>query len=145
MNTGKKIEWNVLDNGCWECISHSTDNSGYPRLTRKGKLEQMSRYFYKKYNGDLCNNEIVRHTCDFPKCINPKHLVKGNFFDNMRDRDSRGRTARGEKHGFARLNESQVLEIKNNPLISMAYYARKFGVAHSTVKSIRHGLTWKHL
>ena len=29
----KEIKYKVLETGCWECISHSVDSSGYPVAT----------------------------------------------------------------------------------------------------------------
>lgn len=145
MNTGKAIKWEVLPSGCWKCTSHSTDYHGYPRLTRNGKLENLSRYIYRNNNGELLDSEMVRHKCDYPTCINPAHLVKGNHGQNMQDRDLRNRTARGERHGFARLTEKDVLDIRNNPQITLWDFARRLGVGFSTVRYARKGITWKHL
>lgn len=39
------------------------------------------------------------HTCDWPPCCNPAHLVKGTHQDNVNDRHRKGRDARGESHG----------------------------------------------
>ena len=145
MNNGKKIRWEILSNGCWKCSSHSTDYNGYPRITRNGKLENLTRYVYKINNGNLLDTEIVRHTCDFPTCINPEHLIKGSYMDNMNDRNSRNRTALGEKNGQSKLKEWQVKEIRNNPDISLWTYARKFNVGFSTVRYARNKITWKHI
>lgn len=35
--------------------------------------------------------EVARHTCDFPSCCNPNHLVVGTQLDNIQDTVSRGR------------------------------------------------------
>lgn len=59
---------------------------------------------------ELCNDflpEVVRHSCDNPKCINPKHLLAGNPMLNMVDRQKRGRT-----HNF--VSEDEVSRVKNH-------------------------------
>lgn len=35
---------------------------------------------------------VVRHACDNPPCVNPKHLLEGTQKENMRDASERGRT-----------------------------------------------------
>ena len=145
MNKGKEIRWEVLKNGCWKCVSHSTDYGGYPRLSRSGKSENLSRFIYKKDNGILLDEEVIRHSCDYPTCINPDHLIKGSYADNMQDRNIRNRTARGEKHGIARLTEEKVMEIRNNPNVTLWEFARRFDVSFSAVRYARNGITWKHI
>ena len=35
--------------------------------------------------------DVVRHTCDEPACVNPKHLIKGTQKENVRDAIERNR------------------------------------------------------
>lgn len=51
--------------------------------------------------------EVVRHTCDNPRCINPDHLVGGTQVDNVRDCADRGRT--GDHRNFGVANGRCVL------------------------------------
>lgn len=37
---------------------------------------------------------VVRHSCDYPPCCNPAHLLPGSQQDNVADREGRGRTWR---------------------------------------------------
>lgn len=53
---------------------------------------------YKMYNGLLRNDEEVRHTCDIPLCVCPKHLLKGSHTDNVRDAIERGRFKLPPRH-----------------------------------------------
>lgn len=87
---------------------------------------------------------IIRHTCDNPRCCNPAHLLEGTRADNMRDRDERGRTSRGEKHWKAKLTEADVRTIRSSRE-TQAALARRFGVTILSIHNIRHRKTWRHV
>lgn len=55
---------------------------------------------------------VVRHTCDNPRCINPRHLVIGTAADNSADMVHRGRSLKGTRHHKARLDEQKVADIR---------------------------------
>lgn len=44
-----------------------------------------------KLGRPLLPQERSRHTCDWPPCCNPNHLIVGTQKDNMRDKSERGR------------------------------------------------------
>ena len=52
------------------------------------------------------------HHCDNSWCINPKHLYRGTHYDNVRDRNERGRTLKGSEVSNSKLTEDQVKEIR---------------------------------
>ena len=67
------------------------NSDGYPRAGVKGNANlKVHREVFKDINGYL--PEVVRHSCDNPKCINPEHLVAGTYLDNILDRHTRQRT-----------------------------------------------------
>jgi hypothetical protein len=102
------------------------------------------------------------HHCDNPGCVNDGHLFEGSKSDNNADAMAKGRhvapcgehhgrrtrpesTARGERHGLARLTEQQVRDIRANYAlcrVTQAELACRFGVHHSTVGRIVTGRTW---
>ena len=87
---------------------------------------------------------VVRHTCDIPACMEPAHLLAGTQLDNMRDREQRGRTSRGEKHATAKLTEAQAWAILADAR-SGAKVAADYGISTSQVYRIKNGKRWAHL
>lgn len=75
-----------------ECLiwTRCFNSDGYPRAVLGGDNNaKVHRVVFELVNGYL--PEVVRHTCDNPKCLNPTHLVAGTALDNVRDRVARGR------------------------------------------------------
>ena len=81
----KLIEYEVNENGCWVCTSHSRDTSGYPMIRRNNQIWKGKRYIYTLFKGDIPKGLVIRHTCDNPNCINPDHLILGSQKDNVKD------------------------------------------------------------
>jgi len=139
----KPIEYEVNDNGCYICTSHTQNKSGYPTIHRNHKCLSMSRFIYEQKKGPIPPNNHVLHSCDNPCCINPDHLFLGTNLDNIRDKVNKGRQAKGSSAGSAKLKEEQVLEIKTSSL-SDQELAQKFNVSKVTIHRIRTGTSWKH-
>lgn len=89
----------------------------------------------------IAEGGVIRHSCDNPGCCNPWHLEIGTPQDNVRDRDTRGRTAKGQQNGRARLVEEDVLQIFLDPS-PYSDIARRFSVTTSTVCDIKTGRNW---
>lgn len=86
----------------------------------------------------------VCHRCDNPPCVNPEHLFLGTQAENHDDMKRKGRSARGAKHGAARLTEADVLLIRGSTATQQAL-ARRLGVSRQTIGEIRRREIWKHL
>lgn len=83
--------YTVNDNGCWE--SKSVHKSGYARLCvvahkdwgpGEKKYLYSHRVAYWEKHGEY--PELIRHSCNNPKCRNPDHLARGNYKDNALDK-----------------------------------------------------------
>lgn len=83
------IGWRVVGD-CWLWLG--SKHKGYGQLTINDKLVRAHRVAYEVWVGPLAGpEEVVRHTCDTPSCINPEHLVRGTQADNVQDMWDRGR------------------------------------------------------
>lgn len=83
--------------GCWIwkfCLS----KDGYGKCLFMG--EQLAhRAAYRLAIGRIPKRKCVLHSCDNRRCGNPSHLFIGTRRMNNRDRDQKGRTALGDRHG----------------------------------------------
>lgn len=136
-----KIQYYIND-GCWDCFSHSCDTNGYPVSTIGGVWDRVYRHFYRKHKGVIPKGMVIRHTCDNRKCINPNHLIIGTHADNVRDRVERDRSAKGMKNGRSKLNIEQVKFIKTDNTTPKMRLAKKFGVDPKVIRDIKNGKTW---
>jgi hypothetical protein len=134
------------ENGCWTWKGYKRPG-GYGeayfgvRPNRERILAH--RLAYEVTKGDP-GALLVCHTCDEPSCVNPEHLFLGTIQDNMDDRNRKGRQARGERNGPAKLTEDQVRAIRADPRMNTEI-AKDYGVFETTVSTIKHRRTWKHV
>lgn len=130
---------------------------GYGILTFGKKVWNTHRLAWVAYNGPIPDGLCVLHKCDVPGCLNPKHLFLGTRGDNCRDMIAKGRHAGcawgrtkgagggpGVKHYRARFTDEQVLAIRSDSR-RQCDIARAYGVAQTTIASIRNRQNWKHI
>jgi hypothetical protein len=140
----KDLEWQVNENGCWICISHSVNKDGYITFKRDGQ-NTAHRYMYQKFNGEIKNDLVVRHKCDTPSCINPEHLEIGTHMDNVNDKVGRNRQSKGESHGRSKLTEDQVKFILLTEDHTYTELIEMFNVSGKVISQIWNRKTWKHI
>src|ERR1035437_8211916 len=76
---------------CWLWQGSIEQKNGYGRYKHKKKYHKAHRLVYEIYNGPIPEGNVVRHTCDNPPCVNPKHLLAGTVQDNTDDMFERER------------------------------------------------------
>lgn len=139
--------------GCWYWTA-GVNTGGYGRIFIKkigGKKERMlaHRLSFLLYKGEISQGLLVCHSCDNPLCVNPDHLFLGTQLDNVRDRDNKGRRPApiGSKNNSAKINEYDVLEIRNmrSQKISYKEISDRYGLSVVTIKNICSNRTWKHV
>jgi hypothetical protein len=78
------------------CVDHGRQSSvGYARsgsAYARGKQALMHRRVFLEKNGYV--PPVVMHTCDNKRCINPDHLIAGDWDKNNKDRAAKGRSAK---------------------------------------------------
>ena len=93
----------------------------------------------------LSDAELMCHTCDTPRCVNPWHLYVGDDTTNTADKIERGREARGERNGRSKLTAEDVDHIRatftgrHGEAIGLA---RHFGVNVTTITDVLRGRSW---
>lgn len=96
-------------------------------------------------HGEIPTGKFVLHKCDNPSCINTDHLFLGTHVDNSDDKVAKGRQARGESSGRAKLKEQDVLAIRKNTNDSGANIAKSYGMSPEAVYSIKKKRNWRHI
>jgi hypothetical protein len=145
--TTRPINFNVDDNGCFVVISHAPYSSGYVMIGSRGGRTAAHRLIYEECFGEIPDGLVVRHKCDVRNCINPEHLELGTQRDNVLDAVKRNRLLQGERHGWSKINENTVRNIK----LMVAEGKRNIEIAaelnlhKSTVCNVKRGATWKHV
>lgn len=148
--------WSRVDVGpisaCWEWTGPISHKGGYAQVCIKKRMYTAHRLSWYFTRGVLPTGLIIRHICDNPKCCNPIHLDIGTHLDNYKDMVSRGRRkvtrAKGERNCKAKLNETQVKEIRAlyaTGTTSTIKLAHKYNVTQGLISQIVLHRIWKHL
>ncbi len=85
---------------------------------------------------------VVMHACDNLPCCNPAHLELKERYKNNEDKVAKGRQARGESVGSAKLNPVKVKGIQalHQPgSRDRTALAKEFGVSRGTVARVIRG------
>ncbi len=138
--------------GCWEWQG-SISVYGYGRYAAYHKTWKAHRYAYERSNAVTIPAGIsVMHSCDNRKCVNPAHLSLGTHADNVADCVAKGRQARGERKGSARLTAQDVEEIRRIAVKGVRGHehswkrlAKRYRVDPTTIRAICQRRTWNHI
>lgn len=147
---------------CWRWTG-SRDKNGYGLFYIQGNKQVLAhRYAYFLEHGEYpipCG----LHECDTPTCMRPSHIWAGTIRDNNRDRDMKGRAAkglrsghytqphrtpRGESHISAHFSDEDVRMIRRawaNQEATQVEIARRLGTAPSNVSHCINYRTYKHV
>lgn len=137
-------------NDCWEWLAFKEDGYGRIDATNGGTKKQIvgaHRVSYEIAHGAIPDGLTVLHACDNRGCVNPAHLSLGTNADNNLDRDTKGRTARGEQNGKSKLTPEKVRVIREGLRMgrSCPDLGKEAGVTAAAVMSVKIGKTWRHV
>jgi len=147
---------------CWVWTAYA-DRRGYGHMSvGNRRLAKAHRVGWELQHGSAPGDLLVCHRCDNPSCVRGDHLFLGTAIENNRDRDRKGRNARGERNGTriyperrargercgsSRLTEPDVREIRRRCAAGERYslVANAFRVSPSTVAGVVRRETWEHV
>ena len=132
---------------CWLWTGDINGN-GYGRLQFNKKRRLAHRVSFELYNGALGDDQLVCHSCDNPRCVNPSHLFAGSQKDNMGDCAEKRRHTYGEAIKHACLKEKDVLQIRALYAAGghgQRHLAELFGVSRAHIGLIIQRKRWPYI
>jgi len=160
-NFAKKVKKGQQDE-CWPWVA-SRNRKGYGQFAIQNYPVIAHRIAYILEHGSIPNEAPhILHRCDNPPCCNPAHLFAGTNEENIKDMVAKGRSAkgdrtgprlhpecmpRGSRHHGAKLNETQVVEIRRRRKAGdfLRKIANAFMVSEATIRHIIAGKIWRHV
>lgn len=138
--------------GCWIWQAAKNEKGygafGVPQDDGTQKIVTAHRYAYETYVGPIPEGMCVLHKCDTPSCVCPAHLWIGTHQENMADKVAKGRQARGETAGMAKLTEADVIAIRvlwDSGELTQREIADMFEISQPAVSQIVNATRWAHL
>lgn len=131
-------------NECWPWLAHC-DRHGYGVFSLY-HTDYLAPRIMLAITGKRNDNLDVRHSCNNPACINPKHLRFGTPLENQHDRILAGTHNIGSRNGHAKLTELDIPIIRNlAEIMTQTTIGKLFNVSHSTINYIVKNKNWTHV
>lgn len=131
--------------GCMEWQG-AINKDGYAACNAYGlfKSQALHREVFRLHTGAV--PEVVMHSCDNTRCINPAHLIGGTQEANLLDKLAKNRQAQGATNGRAKLTPEHVKKIQalwSNKQHTYKELGRIFNVSQATVWRVVSGNAWR--
>lgn len=143
--------WKYINktDSCWMWTGTKTIHGyGYLIYWPTRVHHTVHRISWRIHRGEIPIGKFILHKCDIKLCANPDHLWLGTQAENMRDKVSKGRQARGETAALAKLTDNMVREIRKSyipKVVTQRFLAKKYGVRQSKIWDVLNFRTWKHV
>jgi hypothetical protein len=102
------------------------------------------RVAYMLAGHEIADSHDVCHHCDNRRCVREAHLFDGTRAENLADMAAKGRKARGERVGRAKLTTEDVLAMRASTEAARVL-ASRHGVSSRTVKRVQCRTAWAHV
>ena len=153
-----KVDRSGGPDSCWLWTA-ATNTKGYGAFaieTKPTRLAIAHRVAWEHFNGPLPSAKLgdspwcLLHSCDTPRCVNPRHLRPGSRADNNADMRAKGRgcnppARQGAAHSSARFTAEQIVDLRARHAsggVTYAALAREFGVSAAAIWLIVAGKNW---
>lgn len=131
-----------------ECWLWTAGGVRYGKTSVGGKSVAVHVLAYELAHGPIPIGQVVRHSCDTPKCVKPSHLSVGTPAQNSRDMTTRDRQVKGIRQHCAKMTDAAVMECRESYFSGAAtvtQLARHYGLTNSAIGKIVTFKTWKHV
>lgn len=148
-----RIKTNGPD-ACWEWTG-SCNNTGYGTVNWKGKTitaHRLMAYIHGLVDSPSAPKNkkatgFVLHSCDNPRCCNPKHFTIGTYSQNQIDAYKRKRREqpKGQNHTVSKLTNKQAANIRKQYLFGLTQVklAKKYRVSQAAISLLVRGKTYR--
>ena len=127
--------WKKVDVGyddeCWRWTAATDKKWGYGWFRIGRRMVKAHRVSWQMKHGHLKVGEMLCHTCDNPKCVNPSHMYIGDNLTNAHDALRRNRKP-------LKLTTQDVLDIRTSAGLGVKQcdLARQYGVGDPQISRI---------
>lgn len=123
------------------------NRGGYGNIGYRGRYVAAHRLSWVLSNGaEIPQGLFILHSCNNRPCINPAHLRPGTAAENAIDRESHGKSFRGEGSSSSKLTWAKVSAIRkawDKKRTTYEKVAAQYGVKQATIHYVIKRKTWK--
>jgi HNH endonuclease len=137
-----------------ECLiwPFRVDRDGYGRLRppqeEYGRITFAAHRLAFKLKYGRWPEPLGTHSCDTPRCINPRHVKEGTHAINQAEKAARGRSIRGAKQHSAKLSDAKARFIRKSydrrHWGDVRKLSERFGVSRVVIRLIGQRKLWRH-